>query len=394
MTYGIILKNDSNFKLLGKPMISYVINNLNDIVDDLLFISDEDNNKDYHFNDLVDIIDDKGCSLIIPANMPIIDSELLKSLINYHMRNNNKITLLYSNIDKQTFKNNFITTGVICINNDFIPKIIGNIIFSNHQYFFNFYDLANKLNIGLFNTNDDKKCIRCDDYISLSYAEKELRSIINRNHMCKGVRIENPETVIIEPDVKISKNTFIGQCCKITGNSIIKDGAQITLGSEIYNSTIGENTIIRQSVIEDSIIGSNCKIGPFTHIRMNSNIEGNNRIGNFVEIKKSQIGINTTAAHLTYIGDTECKENVNFGCGSVTVNYDGVSKHKTIIGNNVFIGCNSNLIAPIEIGDNAFIAAGSTINNSIENNDFAIARAYQITKKDYMKKENKVIDNQ
>ena len=119
---------------------------------------------------------------------------------------------------------------------------------------------------------------------------------------------------------------------------------------------------------------------------MNAIIGPNNRIGNFVEVKNSMLGDTTKASHLSYLGDSQIGDNVNIGCGSITVNYDGKKKHKTIIGNNVFVGCNSNLIAPVEIKDDAFIAAGSTITDNVDESDLAIARSRQINKKGYAKK--------
>lgn len=123
----------------------------------------------------------------------------------------------------------------------------------------------------------------------------------------------------------------------------------------------------------------------FAHLRGHANIGDHNRIGNFVEVKNSTTGDDTKAAHLAYIGDAQVGERVNFGCGSITVNYDGVKKHKTIIGNDVFIGCNVNMVAPISISDNVFIAAGSTVTKDIPKGSLAIARNQQINKEDYYK---------
>lgn len=177
-----------------------------------------------------------------------------------------------------------------------------------------------------------------------------------------NIEYDNLSSITID-----EKSTF-GNNISIKGNTIIN------------NSKIGNNSSIISSVITDSTILNNCSIGPFSHLRNSTKINNNIRIGNFVEIKNSTINDDTKIAHLTYIGDCICGKNVNFGCGTVIVNYDGKLKRQTIIGNNVFIGCNTNIIAPIEIKDNVFIAAGSTITNSLEKNSFAIARAKQITK--------------
>lgn len=163
-------------------------------------------------------------------------------------------------------------------------------------------------------------------------------------------------------------------------NSVIEGGVVIFPNSVIINSVIRENTIVYSSYIEDSEIGNDCVIGPFAHIRPDTKISNNVKVGNFVEIKKSHIKSGTKVSHLTYVGDSIVGKNCNFGCGTITCNYDGVKKSKTIIGDNVFIGSNTNLIAPIEIKDNCFIAAGSTITKDLKENTFAISRAEQRVK--------------
>ena len=160
-------------------------------------------------------------------------------------------------------------------------------------------------------------------------------------------------------------------------NSVIEGGVVIFPNSVIINSVIKENTIVYSSYIEDSEIGCDCVVGPFAHIRPNTKIANNVKVGNFVEIKKSEIESGTKISHLTYVGDSIVGKNCNFGCGTITCNYDGKHKHKTIIGNNVFIGSNSNLVAPVEIKDNCFIAAGSTITKDLKENTFAISRVNQ-----------------
>lgn len=188
------------------------------------------------------------------------------------------------------------------------------------------------------------------------------------------------DTVIIEPGVVIGPNVIL------LGQTIIKSGAKIGMGTEIINSVIDENTDIINSYIIDSIVGKNCNVGPYAYIRNDSLIKDNVKVGNHVEVKNSSIDENTKIAHLSYVGDSIIGKNVNIGAGSITVNYDGKQKHKTIIGNNVFVGCNVNLIAPLEIEDEVFIAAGSTITDKIKKGSFSIARQRQTNKKDYYKK--------
>ena len=209
-----------------------------------------------------------------------------------------------------------------------------------------------------------------------------LKDNINNYHLSNGVILEDFDCEI-GPDVLIEPGAIIKKGSIILGESKIASNVIVGPYSEIVNSEIQSNSIINKSSIYNSKIGKNCQIGPYSHIRCNALINDNCRIGNYVEIKNSMLKCNVKSSHLAYIGDAHIGENVNFGCGSITVNYDGLSKNKTIIGDNSFIGCNSNIIAPIKLGDNTYIAAGSTITKDLNDGDFAIARAHQIIKSNY-----------
>ena len=241
---------------------------------------------------------------------------------------------------------------------------------------------------------DSYKVMGVNDLFSISIAEKHLREQINKMHMLNGVSIINPETVTIGHNVLIEENVTINPNTTITGESFIKTKAVIGPNTEIHSSTIYENVEVKHSLVYDSTVHENTTIGPFAHLRNGANIGPNNRIGNFVEVKKSSTGDGTKAAHLAYIGDTVTGKNVNFGCGSITVNYDGINKHQTTIGDDVFIGCNTNLVAPLSVGDKVFIAAGSTVTKDIPKGALAIARNKQINKADYAKNLIKPKDDQ
>ena len=157
---------------------------------------------------------------------------------------------------------------------------------------------------------------------------------------------------------------------------------------KLIDCQIGDETVIRQSVAHDSSIGAQVNIGPFAHIRPESAIGDEVKIGNFVEIKKSVFGKGSKASHLSYIGDAEVGTDVNIGCGSITVNYDGKNKYLTKIEDDVFIGCNSNLVAPVTVGKGAYVAAGSTITEDVPRKHLSIARARQVNKENYVQKLN------
>ncbi|NLN51159.1 MAG: bifunctional UDP-N-acetylglucosamine diphosphorylase/glucosamine-1-phosphate N-acetyltransferase GlmU, partial [Acholeplasmataceae bacterium] len=230
---------------------------------------------------------------------------------------------------------------------------------------------------------DQWQAMGVNDLYQVSTAEKHLREIINRRHMENGVYMINPETITLGHDVIIEPSATILPNTTITGKSIIKAGATIGPNTEIHNSVISDNTTIKHSLVFNSFVDQDSVVGPFSHLRDRASIGPNNRIGNFVEIKNSTTGTQTKASHLSYIGDATVGSRVNFGSGSITVNYDGVQKHETIIGDDVFVGCNVNIVAPLKIADQVFIAAGSTVTKDIPKGSLSIARSRQINKEDY-----------
>ena len=195
----------------------------------------------------------------------------------------------------------------------------------------------------------------------------------------KDLNVYISEESIVSPNAKILFNSII------LGKSEIKDDAVIGPNTIIINSVINKGAEILNSMVMDSVVGEKTTVGPFAHLRDFVSIGRECRVGNFVEIKKSKIDDRTKASHLAYIGDSDVGKDCNFGCGSITVNYDGVNKHKTVIGDNAFIGCNTNLVAPVTIHNNSFIACGSTITSDVPENTLAIARSRQLNKIDYYK---------
>lgn len=216
--------------------------------------------------------------------------------------------------------------------------------------------------------------------INDSVIESELYKRIALEHIERGVFI-SPSSVFIDSTVKIERGVKIYGYALIKGDTYIGQNSEISF-SEIHSSEIGQGVIVRHSVIEEAHIGDGCKIGPFSYIRPKTSLGQDVRVGDFVEIKQSVVGSSVKVAHLAYIGNANVGNNTNVGCGTVFANYDGKEKHSTTVGENVFIGCNTNLVAPINVGNNCFIAAGSTITDDMPDNSFAIARERQITKKD------------
>lgn len=202
----------------------------------------------------------------------------------------------------------------------------------------------------------------------------------------QGVEIYDPDNCYIEPSVRIEPGAKILPGAILKGNTIIRSEALIGPWSVIENSEIGEGSSVNASQVYGSKVAAQVNIGPYAHIRPDSELEKGVKIGNFVEVKNAKIGENTWASHLSYIGDAQVGSRCNFGCGTVTVNFDRKEKHRTTVGDDAFIGCHSALVAPVTVGNGAYIAAGSTVTSDVPDNALAIARARQTNKKDWASK--------
>ena len=200
-----------------------------------------------------------------------------------------------------------------------------------------------------------------------------------------GVIFVDEKSAYIEENVKIGKGTTIEPNVYLKGETKIGESCFIGFGSELTDAVISDNVTIKHSVIIKSEVKSGTTVGPFAYIRPDCVVGENVRIGDFVEIKNSNIGDGTKLSHLTYVGDADVGKNINFGCGTVVVNYDGKKKHRTVIEDNAFIGCNTNLVSPVKVGKHAYTAAGSTITDDVPEDSLAIARARQVVKEDWNK---------
>ena len=237
----------------------------------------------------------------------------------------------------------------------------------------------------------DKGYLTDDDIIGSQNALDFFDLTLNVNMrvitdlMESGVMFVSLDGIVISPFAKVGKGSVIHPGTQLRRNAVVGENCVIGPNSVIDNSTVGSGCIVNATQVYSSVLDDNVKIGPFCHVRPNSHLCEGVKIGDFVEIKNSTIGADTHASHLTYIGDSDVGERVNFGCGTVTCNYDGYNKARCVIGNDVFIGCNTNLIAPVSIGDNAYTAAGSTITDNVPDSALGIARARQINKDGWAK---------
>lgn len=421
-------------QILGKPIIKYIVDslkkaNINNIIcvvgknqKDIMKILGE--NVFYVYQPLPlgtadavnyakTFLDKTGSTFIIPCDMPFLDDTLFNDFIDKHKKAAAKLTIgTFKAINpfgygrvilnrrneivgiveeglatKKQKQINLVNSGLFLIENDILHKFLLKITYADAKNECHISDIVKVIAlshpINSFPIEDTFKVIEIKDLSAISLLEGTFQQKIISRHIKNGVIFVNHKQITIGSDVIIGNGATILPGTVILGHSNIGRNAVIGPNTEINNSVLGDNVNCSHSVVKNSRIGQFVVIGPFANISMGSIIEQDSRIGNFVEIKKSHIGKNTKASHLTYIGDTSCGENVNFGCGTITANYDGKNKYHTDIGSNVFIGCNSNLIAPIKIASNTFIACASTVTNDLKEGDFAISRNPQITKSNY-----------
>lgn len=355
----------------------------------------------------------QGVVAIFTGDAPLITSETVKNLMKEHIDSKNAGTVLTAVIDDPTGYGRIIrkdgevekiveqkdcneeeklvkeiNSGVFCFDIESLLDALDKIKNNNSQGEYYLTDVIEILKsenkkVGAFVTNFEET-VGANSRVQLAEAEKIMRHRINTEHMTNGVTIINPDNTYIGADVEIGQDTVIYPGTILEGNTKIGEDCIIYENCRIKNGIVGNKTTIESSVIIDSSVGSNTTVGPFAYIRPESSIGDDVKIGDFVEVKKSSIGNGTKVAHLTYIGDAKVGEHCNFGCGTVVVNYDGKKKHQTIIGNHSFIGCNTNLVSPVEVKDNTYIAAGSTITEEVPEYSLAIARARQVNKKDWV----------
>ena len=219
--------------------------------------------------------------------------------------------------------------------------------------------------------------------------ELHLRQASISHLMAQGVRILDPNQVYVGPEVEVGKGTLLLPGTLLRGATRIGEGCEIGPNTQLYDCTVGNGVTINSSQANESRIDHGATVGPYAYIRPHCYVGEGVKVGDFVELKNSIIGPDTKISHLTYIGDADVGARVNFGCGTVVVNYDGESKYRTVVEDDAFVGCNTNLVAPVEVGRGAYTAAGSTITQNVPEQSLAIARSQQVIKKQWASKRSK-----
>ena len=238
---------------------------------------------------------------------------------------------------------------------------------------------ADKHPVLVYGSDDYEQALGVNSKFQLSQAEIIMRGRVARRLQDEGVTIPNPQAVFIDAQAQIGVDSFICPGCYICGNTVIGKNCMLEGNVYIKDSVIGDNVTIKMGTyIEDSTVEEQCQLGPYAHLRPQSVLKKGAKVGNFSEIKKSVIGEGSKVNHLSYIGDTDMGAGVNVGAGTITCNYDGKNKHKTVIGDHVFVGSNVNFVAPVTVENYAKIGAGSTITKLVPQESLAIARSRQV----------------
>ena len=359
----------------------------------------------------------RGNILILNGDSPLIRSNTLKRLLAAHDKDksklsfittkldspkgygrvirddNNNVTSIVEEKDATKFQKmiNEVNSGIYCVNSDFLWKALKNIKPNNRQSEYYLTDIVkaakiSNLNITTINSNPEE-IMGINSRQDLLNISSILSDRINKRLINKGVTIISPDSTYISPQTKIGIDTVIYPNSYIFGETSIGNSCVIGPSVWINNSSLGNASRIRfSSFIEETIIKNGVTVGPFAHIRTGTKVMENAKIGNFVEIKNSSIGYGSKVPHLSYIGDSELGKNVNIGAGSITCNYDGFEKHKTLIEDDVFIGSDTMLVAPIKVGAGATTGAGSTITKDIPRSSLAVARSRQVIVKNWSRK--------
>lgn len=361
-----------------------------------------------------DFINPQSVVVVLNGDIPLICPETIEAAVKYHTETGNSATVItaelpgatgYGRIVRDTDgsvlriveqkdaseeekKINEINSGMYVFNGAELISALSRLTPNNAQGEYYLTDtleiLRNDgLKIGGYTIADNDEIRGINDRVQLSEAEKLMQDRINKTHMKNGVTIISPESVFISADAQIGQDTVIASNVTISGKTKIGADCVIEMGCKIEDSVIADNVTVTSSVILKSEIGESTNVGPFAYVRPGCKIGKKVKVGDFVEVKNVTIDDDTKISHLTYLGDTDIGKNVNFGCGTVTCNYDGKNKFRSTIGNDVFVGCNTNLVSPVNVGDGSYIAAGSTITDDIPEKNFAIARARQTNKAEW-----------
>ncbi|PTM54823.1 bifunctional UDP-N-acetylglucosamine pyrophosphorylase/glucosamine-1-phosphate N-acetyltransferase [Desmospora activa DSM 45169] len=358
----------------------------------------------------------EGITLVLNGDHPLFTAETLSNLVQAHREGRSAATILtaelpdpsgYGRIIRWKDENvvgvvehkdatpaereiTEVNTGTFCFDNRKLWKALSQVDNDNAQGEYYLPDVIRVLHadgevIGARQMDDFEEAQGINNRVQLAQAEQTMRRRILEQLMMDGVTVVDPVSTFIEADVVVGADTVIEPGTYLRGNTRIGEGCVIGPQADLKDVEVGDEVTIRQSVIQESRVEDRVTVGPFAYIRPGSHLEEQSKVGCFVDLKKARLGKGSKIAHLAYVGDADVGEGVNVGCGALTVNYDGFNKHRTVIEDGAFIGCNVNLVAPVTIGKGAYVAAGSTVTDDVPAEALAIARERQTNKEDYMR---------
>lgn len=356
-----------------------------------------------------------GSVLILNGDAPFIDPETIASALAYHtenafaqtvisakienpfgygriVRNNNgdfTAIIEEASADAEIKKINEINSGAMWFNADALTHLLSKLDNKNSKGEYYLTDtvaiaLSEGKKVGAYTAANADAVLGANSRFQLYELNEMLRQKVLRKLMDNGVSIPCTDGVMIDDEAQIGADTVILPGTIIKAGCTIGKNCTIGPNTVLYNTTVGDDCVLNSVQAENAEVASNANLGPFVHLRPDTHIGEYVHCGNFVEVKNSTVGAHTSVSHLTYVGDSDVGTGVNFGCGVVTVNFNGKTKNRCTIGNDAFIGCNTNLIAPVSVGDRAYTAAGSTITDDVPADALSIARERQTNKENWV----------
>ncbi|PTX55236.1 UDP-N-acetylglucosamine pyrophosphorylase /glucosamine-1-phosphate N-acetyltransferase [Melghirimyces profundicolus] len=355
-----------------------------------------------------------GVTLVLNGDHPLFTKETLEGLIRHHRESGAAATILTAEMTDPTGYGRVIrkedgsvdrvvehkdaseeerrvrevNTGTFCFDNRLLWKALSRVDNDNAQGEYYLPDVIPVLKgeghrIAASRMTDPAEAKGINNRVQLAEAEKELRRRILHRHMMNGVTITDPDQTYIEPDVEIGADTIIHPGTILRGNTRIGSDCVIGPQADLTGVETADGVHIRYAVLQECFVGRGATVGPYTYIRPGSTLEERSKVGAFAEVKNTRLGAGSKVPHLSYAGDADIGENVNFSCGAITVNYDGRQKYRTTVEDGAFIGCNVNLVAPVTVRKGAYVAAGSTVTDDVPEEALAIARQRQTNKPEY-----------
>ncbi|MEA5504601.1 bifunctional UDP-N-acetylglucosamine diphosphorylase/glucosamine-1-phosphate N-acetyltransferase GlmU [Halotia wernerae UHCC 0503] len=355
-----------------------------------------------------------GDLLVLNGDVPLLRTQTLQQLLQTHQENHNAATILTShlpepkgygrvfcngeNIVQQIVEekdctaaqrqNRRINAGVYCFRWQDLAKILPHLEANNAQKEYYLTDAVTQVGkVTAVDVEDYQEILGINDRLQLATAYEILQRRVKEKWMVAGVTLIDPSSITIDDTVELQTDVIIEPQTHLRGKTTIQTGSRIGPGTLIENSQLGENVTVQYSVVTDSIVQAGSRIGPYAHLRGQAQVGAKCRVGNFVELKNTHLGDRTNVAHLSYLGDTTTGNQVNIGAGTITANYDGVNKHPTKIGDRTKTGSNSVLVAPVTLGDDVYVAAGSTVTEDVPDDSLVVARARQVVKPGWRKKQ-------